>query len=326
MGKRKASSSDSTAPLKRAKPAKKKSKFSAKENTPAKKSLSKKESGPKTKAIASTKPDTSSTGNEAQQAKENELKKANIHPFPESAPINPLAPVKDKPQRRRRKTENDNNDSDPSKGTSQAPSAIPLHLVPPGTEPRLHSASDGSRFGLHVGMSPTLERLKSKEFFSSNPPQDPPFWTRPFEVPITHPPMDLQKADAASNHDSHAKNVNPSTPNPWPKNLDPKLMSSSPSLHQRPRPSQPQPGPSQPGLPAGQSSVHWGLLTTYILNKDFSSDSDEPKRTSEHKGACDDNSLFHGTNGGNTARASDGVFFSTTRTATKSCLHTSNSI
>jgi hypothetical protein len=31
------------------------------------------------------------------------MKKANVHPIPESAPINPLAPVKDKPQRRRRK-------------------------------------------------------------------------------------------------------------------------------------------------------------------------------------------------------------------------------
>lgn len=56
--------------------------------------------------------------------------------------------------------------------------------------------------------------------------------------------------------------------------------------------------------------MHWGPSTTYILNKDFPSDSDEPKRPSEHKGTRDDNPLFHSTNGDNTARAPDGVFFS----------------
>lgn len=43
------------------------------------------------------------TTNEAQQTKENERKKANTQPIPESTPINPFAPVKDKPPRRRKK-------------------------------------------------------------------------------------------------------------------------------------------------------------------------------------------------------------------------------
>jgi hypothetical protein len=41
--------------------------------------------------------------NEAQQMKEDEKKKANIQPIPESTAINPFAPVKDKPQRRQKK-------------------------------------------------------------------------------------------------------------------------------------------------------------------------------------------------------------------------------
>jgi hypothetical protein len=43
------------------------------------------------------------TSNEAQQAKEDAMKKANVQPIPETTPLNPFAPSKEQPRRRRKK-------------------------------------------------------------------------------------------------------------------------------------------------------------------------------------------------------------------------------
>lgn len=148
-------------------------------------------------------------------------------------------------------------------------------------------ASDSSRFGLHVGMLPTLERLTSKQFFSSNPLHDLPIGHHSTGLSITCPLTGHQKGNAAPIHDLRTGDANISKNALWPQNLDPALARSHPPLppqlpSQHQPPSQPQAGPSEPRPPERHSTLHWGPSTTYHLDNDAMSGPGKLVQSSKH--------------------------------------------
>ena len=151
-----------------------------------------------------------------------------------------------------------------------------------------------------MGMSPTLERLNSKQFFPSNPPHDPPFTHHPTGLSVTSVPANHQKGNAPPTNGPRTENANISETTAWPSYVDPTLAPHSPYppsglLRPLPAPSQPRPGPSQPQQPAGRPTVHWGPSITYRVDGDVigSSGADQPTQTSKHQSRdCDEEPNF----------------------------------
>jgi hypothetical protein len=125
--------------------------------------------------------------------------------------------------------------------------AHPSHLVPPGSEGYMPpSGSIDSRYGFHAGMSPTLEHLKSKQFFPSNPPGS-----------LSHNPR-LQ---------SNSTNLQP-------MNLDPRLAQYSQASSQA--------GPSRLPPPVTRPSIQWGPSTTHYLSNVSTNSLENNENTDDH--------------------------------------------